>query len=57
MNYYRRVRAVGRVGTAPVNDCPIEGCGDPATEFLNYEKEVIVLCEDHADKARNDTLA
>jgi hypothetical protein len=45
------------VGTGPVKDCPIEGCGDPATEFLNYEQEVVVLCEDHADEARNETLA
>jgi hypothetical protein len=45
------------VGTEPVKDCPIEGYGDPATEFLNYEQEVVVLCERHAAEARNDTLA
>ena len=44
-------------GSGAVKDCPIEGCGDPATEFLNYEHEVVVLCEDHASEARNDTLA
>jgi hypothetical protein len=44
-------------GTDPVKDCPIEGCEDPATEFLNYEKEVVVLCDDHATEVRNDPPA
>jgi hypothetical protein len=43
-------------GSGVVRDCPIEGCGAPATEFLNYEQEVVVLCERHAAEARNDTL-
>lgn len=54
IDYYHRARPVSMAGTVPVKECPIEGCGAPATEFLNYGQEVVVLCEDHAAGARND---
>lgn len=41
-------------GTVQAEECPIEGCGDPATETIEYDQKIIELCAPHAEMARND---
>ena len=42
-------------GSVQAQECPIEGCSDPATETVAYDQEIVELCAPHAEMAQNNT--